>query len=149
MEKKTVKTPLRWLEVYDLYVKTMSDAAWERALAAQPHSSRICSKSLTTLRPKQRSSSSKTIHYCLRSDTLLIVHNRTCVFQRSVVLAEGDIQVTDYSQELSGFLRWTWKLAFKRTQQDTLDIISCRRMIEYRRGVFYVFVLINNRDAIF
>ena len=27
------------------------------------------------------------------------------VFERSVVLAEGDIQVTDYSQELSGFLR--------------------------------------------
>ena len=59
-ENKTVKTPLRWSEVYDLFVKTMSDAAWERALAAQTHSPRICSKSLTTLRQKQRSSSSKT-----------------------------------------------------------------------------------------
>ena len=81
-------------------------------------------------------------------DMNLMIAACNLVFQRSGVLAEGDIQVTDYSQELSGFLRWTWKLAFRRAQQDTLDIISCRRMIEYRRGVFYVFVLINNRGAL-
>ena len=76
------------------------------------------------------------------SSTLLIVHNRTCVFQRSVVFSDGNIKGSGWKPETNEMTDVDVKARF---QTDTTGNSSNRILkisdSDIARGVFYVFVL--------
>ena len=101
----------------------------------------------------------KTTFFELKNSSLLlafkyspyeIVHNRTCVFERSVVLADGNIKGSGCKPETDEMTDVDVKARFQTgtTGNSSNQILEISDS-DIARGVFYVFVLINNRGAIF